>query len=222
MNRLGPLLCSPMRHISIWGRMGRFRPVNQEFEEKYMAVVGPLKAKIGAWAAFSSHGTLPIELYQGTMNMVRLKAVFKKNLIRPAAAQFSGQPIRLLQDNAKYHIGHAIHQWLFNNGVDEVKIPTYSPDLNPMENMFSILKHNIEARNPKNIETLQEIAKDEWGKISQTLCRELASILMFRKRPNFLIFFSPDFFCSIFLAHFLVIRINEQTQTSQQHRQNIE
>ena len=63
--------------------------------EKYMAVVGPLKAKIGAWAAFSSHGTLPIELYQGTMNMVRLKAVFKKNLIRPAAAQFSGQPIRL-------------------------------------------------------------------------------------------------------------------------------
>ena len=129
-----------------------------------MAVVGPLKAKIGAWAAFSSHGTLPIELYQGTMNMVRLKAVFKKNLIRPAAAQFSGQPIRLLQDNAKYHTGHAIHQWLFNNGVDEVKIPTYSPDLNPMENMFSILKHNIEARNPKNIETLQEIAKDEWAK----------------------------------------------------------
>jgi transposase len=73
-------------------------------------------------------------------------------------------------------LGHAIHQWLFNNGVDEVKIPTYSPDLNPMENMFSILKHNIEARNPKNIDTLQEIAKDEWGKISQTLCRELASI----------------------------------------------
>ena len=82
------------------------RPVNQEFEEKYMAVVGPLKAKIGAWVAFSSHGTLPIELYQGTMNMVRLKAVFKKNLIRTAAAQFSGQPIRLLQGNAKYHIGH--------------------------------------------------------------------------------------------------------------------
>jgi transposase len=158
------------------------RPVNQEFEEKYMAVVGPLNAKIGAWAAFSSHGTLPIELYQGTMNMVRLKAVFKKNLIRPAAAQFSGQPIRLLQDNAKYHIGHAIHQWLFNNGVDEVKIPTYSPDLNPMENMFSILKHNIEARNPKNIETLQEIAKDEWGKISQTLCRELASSMPHRVR----------------------------------------
>jgi transposase len=79
-------------------------------------------------------------------------------------------------------LGHAIHQWLFNNGVDEVKIPTYSPDLNPMENMFSILKHNIEARNPKNIETLQEIAKDEWGKISQTLCRELASSMPHRVR----------------------------------------
>ena len=50
-----------------------------------------------------------------------------------------------------------------------------------MENMFSILKHNIEARNP-NIETLQEIAKDEWGKISQTLCRELASSMPHRIR----------------------------------------
>ena len=49
--------------------------------------------------------------------------------------------------------------------------PPSSPDLNPIENIFSVWDHNVKKRNPKNVNELIEIVKQEWSKISLTIIR---------------------------------------------------
>ena len=41
-----------------------------------------------------------------------------------------------------------------------------SPDLNPIENLWAILKQRIAARKPSNKQELEEVAKEVWANIS--------------------------------------------------------
>ncbi|KAF7653672.1 hypothetical protein LDENG_00080200 [Lucifuga dentata] len=50
-----------------------------------------------------------------------------------------------------------------------------SPDLNPIENLRWDLKKAVAARKPKNINELEAIAHEEWGKIPQERCQKLMS-----------------------------------------------
>jgi len=37
-----------------------------------------------------------------------------------------------------------------------------SPDLNPIENLWAIVKRNVEERRPKNLEDLEMFMVEEW------------------------------------------------------------
>ena len=41
-----------------------------------------------------------------------------------------------------------------------------SPDLNPIENLWWVLKNNIRKRVPKTVEELREIIYEEWDNLS--------------------------------------------------------
>jgi hypothetical protein len=43
--------------------------------------------------------------------------------------------------------------------------PSNSPDINPIENLWSIIKRQVEKRKPKNLNELETFMNDEWQKI---------------------------------------------------------
>jgi len=49
------------------------------------------------------------------------------------------------------------------------EIPPYSPDFNPIENVWGILKTNVEKMQPQNIEDLQEKVEIAWKEIDQKI-----------------------------------------------------
>src|SRR6266566_653585 len=57
-----------------------------------------------------------------------------------------------IQDNASTHTTHMVQDWLqewaAENGVELVDWPPYSPDLNPIENLWKLLKKRICEREP--------------------------------------------------------------------------
>ena len=52
----------------------------------------------------------------------------------------------LVWDNASFHTTPRVEEFLGLQGLQVLRTPPNSPDLNPIENIISIWKHNVHAR----------------------------------------------------------------------------
>lgn len=70
------------------------------------------------------------------------------------------------QDNAPCHKSKVVKKYLRATHMDIIDWPPYSPDLNPIENVWGILKKRISARNPRHLEELKQFITEEWDELS--------------------------------------------------------
>ena len=61
-----------------------------------------------------------------------------------------------------------------------LEFPPYSPDLNPIENLWSDLNRRIERRNPKTVEQLEEYVREEWANTSLQMLATLSHSMVER------------------------------------------
>jgi len=67
-----------------------------------------------------------------------------------------------------------VQDWLFTHGVACIDFPPYSPDLNPIENLWADLKRRVETRHAQTTQELEAHLKEEWETTSPTLLASLA------------------------------------------------
>lgn len=80
-----------------------------------------------------------------------------------------------MQDNARAHVARTVLQYLEEVGIVSLDWPPLSPDLNPIEHLWDILKRRIRAQNPapNSIAALRIAAQEEWNRIPQETIRDL-------------------------------------------------
>jgi transposase len=88
--------------------------------------------------------------------------------------KFSEEEKRKRQDNAPQHKSVLVRTWLFNHGIQCLDFPPYSPDLNPIENLWADLARRVEKFQCSTMETLQDIVAQEWAKTPKEYLRKLA------------------------------------------------
>src|SRR4051812_3286903 len=76
---------------------------------------------------------------------------------------FPNRCIALL--SAPKHMSKIAQGWLFSQGIQCMEWAPYSPDLNPIENLWAYIKRRVEDRNPRNIDELEEFLCDEWVRL---------------------------------------------------------
>ena len=83
--------------------------------------------------------------------------------------------ITFQQDNDSKHTSHPARQWFRDNGVEVLKWPSQSPDLNPIEHLWHRLKRQLAAykTEPASIDELWERVQAEWEKIPVQACIDL-------------------------------------------------
>ena len=64
-------------------------------------------------------------------------------------------------------------KWRKENQVKRISWPVQSPDLNPMENVWSVLKANISNYKPSSTKELIRIIKKEWKKLDKIFAENL-------------------------------------------------
>src|SRR5437899_2414241 len=67
------------------------------------------------------------------------------------------------------HTSRLAKAFLDENAPVVMDWPSNSPDLNPIENLWAIVKGNVEKRMPKNINELEQFMVEEWRSISDTV-----------------------------------------------------
>ena len=98
--------------------------------------------------------------------------ILQDHLIRNARKQF-GRRWRLLQDNDPKHKSRIVKKFLDEEVPEVVDWPSNSPDANPIENLWSVIKRRVEKRRPSNLNELNKFLHDKWNKVDMLIINNL-------------------------------------------------
>lgn len=136
--------------------------------------------KVHVWGAFCHQGPIGVELFTGSMNSVKYCEILQSQLL--PNAYHAGYGWRFQQDNAPTHTARLTRQFFEMNNVPVIDWPANSPDLNPIENLWAILKDKVEEKGNDWIRgkkmfsanDFQGIIRHEWDNLDQNLFFNLA------------------------------------------------
>ncbi len=94
-----------------------------------------------------------------------------KHFMLPSADQFfKDADFIFQQDLAPTHTAKSTKSWLNDHGVGVLDWPANSPDLNPIEILWSIVKRKMRNKKPKNADELNATVKETWASILLRTC----------------------------------------------------
>ena len=160
-----------------WGQVFVRRPKGEALHPEDCVDQDPHPVKVSAWACFSGHGLGYMYIFNENMDAKLLQGILGTHLIESAELHFDIEHAEhwwFLQDNAPQHKSFLVRSWLFNHGIQCIDFPPYSPDLNPIENLWADLARRVEQFQCDTMEELQDVVAEEWKNTDKDLLRTLA------------------------------------------------
>ncbi len=91
----------------------------------------------------------------------------------PAADHLYGDADFIFQqDLAPAHSAKATSTWFKDHGIPVLNWPANSPDLNPIENLWGIVKRKMRYARPNNAEELKATIRAAWALITPEQCTD--------------------------------------------------
>lgn len=153
------------------------RPGSDPLDAKFIFQTEKHPDSLMVWACFSYHGVgdlvfLPRNENMNQNNYLELLCDFLPGSFEICnAATF-------MQDGAPCHRAKSVLAWLHDCQIDFLEDwPPNSPDLNPIENIWSIMKRRVQRRDISDVTKLQAAIREEWQNLDQITINNLAASL---------------------------------------------
>ncbi|XP_078113617.1 ETS homologous factor isoform X2 [Sander vitreus] len=143
------------------------------------------------WGAMSSAGVGPLCFLRSRVNAAVQEVL--EHFMRPAADQLHGDADFIFQqDLAPSHSAKATSTWFKDHGIPVLNWPANSPHLNPIENLWGIVKRMMRCARPNNAEELKATIRATWALITPEQChrlidsmpRRIAAVIQAKRAPT--------------------------------------
>ncbi len=125
------------------------------------------------WVAMSSAGVGPLCFLKSTVNAAIYQEILEHFMLPSADKLYGDADFIFQQDLAPAHTAKGTKSWFNDHGVTVLDWPANSPDLNPMENLWGIVKRKMRDTRPNNADDLKAAIKETWASIPPQQCHKL-------------------------------------------------
>lgn len=124
------------------------RRVNEEFHPDCVISTVKHPTSVMVWSVISHKGPGRLYIVKGTMRQDQYKTVLETRLIPQIRDWFAdGESFHFMQDGAPCHTAKSVKAFLQTKNIPLLDWPGNSPDMNPIENVWEILKRKMKGEN---------------------------------------------------------------------------
>lgn len=151
------------------------RRVNEKYVQRYCKPrVQGGGGSVGIWGCMSGSDTGVSNIYSGRLNAYLYEEILENGLVPSKDLLFSGDDDWIYQhDGAPCHTAGSIKSWIEEKKITTLPWPAKSPDLNPIENIWSWMDHQLSFIEIKNNDELIEAVERIWLQITKEQCATL-------------------------------------------------
>lgn len=127
--------------------------------------------KVHVWGGISKRGATNLAIFRGIMKADFFADVLMKDFAKPFIDSAYGDQHRFQMDNDPKHTSRYAKQKMDEMGIKWFKTPASSPDLNPIEFLWGVMKRKISAQyKPTNKDQLVTALTTVWAEITPEQC----------------------------------------------------
>jgi hypothetical protein len=130
--------------------------------------------RINVWGCFAAAGVGDLHRITGIMDQRVYHSILQRHLKPSIDRLFPLKNCFFQQDNDPKHTARSIKTYLDNYEVPTLQWPSQSPDLNPIENLWSILDEKVKDRCPQNETELFQVLQQAWNSLEVNTLERLA------------------------------------------------
>lgn len=166
--------------INRMGSDGRVWVWKRKGEERYSDRLTKPTVKHGGgnvmiWGTMSIGGVGLMEKIDGIMDGVYYQRILDRNLFKSAQKLHLRHNFIFQQDGDSKHTAKQTTEWFEDHRVKVLNWPSQSPDLNPIEHLWTHIKNRLNDYPdfPSSLAELERRIEVEWNKIPVEVCRNL-------------------------------------------------
>ena len=154
----------------VWRRMG------EEYKKECLApAFKDARRCIMIYGAFHTSGKSELRIISGRMNAVAYRDILREITIPFIDKAGSRSEIILMKDNDPKHKARIVQQYLQEENIQCLDWPPSSPDLNPIEHLWDLLKRKLPGKDIKSIEHLKTVTISAWNEIQPDELKKLVA-----------------------------------------------
>ena len=124
------------------------------------------------WGCMTIYGLSNLVFLDKNVDKTVYLKILKQNLIQ-TADKYNMDRFIFQHDGAPAHKAEIIEEWLAMKGIYVMPWAAQSPDLNPIEHIWALMKRRIGRKVFNNVEDLKKELLKIWSEITPKECKDL-------------------------------------------------